>query len=85
MNEQVNHPEHYGGDTTYEVIKVLEAWELTDSFCLSNAVKYIARAGKKNTGRRRRHDVRLEDLRKARWYLDREITRLANRGQAGRA
>lgn len=64
MAEAVNHPPHYGGaDNPYEAIKVIEAWGL--GFSLGNAVKYIARAGKK--------DDRLEDLKKARWYLDREI------------
>jgi hypothetical protein len=45
VSESVNHPQHYGGDTTYEAIKVIEAWEL--GFCLGNTVKYISRAGKK--------------------------------------
>lgn len=61
--EQVNHPFHYGGDNTYEAIKVIEAWGL--NFCLGNCVKYIARAGKKGS--------RLLDLKKALWYLQREI------------
>ncbi|MEV6413868.1 DUF3310 domain-containing protein [Kribbella sp. NPDC051718] len=65
-NEAVNHPAHYGGDTTYEAIKVIEAWGL--GFTLGNAVKYICRAGAK--GRR------IEDLRKAAWYLQHEIERL---------
>lgn len=64
----VDHPGHYGGDTPHETIKCLEAWGL-DSFCLGNAVKYIARAGKKNP------KTLVEDLEKARWYLDREIAR----------
>ena len=64
----VNHPSHYGGDGTYEAIRVIEAWGL--GFCLGNVVKYISRAGKKGSA--------LEDLKKARWYLDREITRLEN-------
>lgn len=43
---EVDHPEHYGGvDNPYEVIKVIEAWEL--DFSLGNVVKYISRAGKK--------------------------------------
>ncbi len=66
----VDHPAHYGGDTTYETIKVLEAWftpEQMTGFNLGNAVKYISRAGKKG--------ATLEDLQKARWYLDREISR----------
>lgn len=67
--EVVNHPQHYGGDDNpYEVIKVIEAWNL--GFCLGNAIKYIGRAGKKKV------DTELEDLLKARWYVDREIQRL---------
>lgn len=74
MKETINHPEHYGGDTPYEVIKVLEAWGITN-FCLGNSIKYIARCGKKDSA------PVLEDLKKARWYLDREIT---NRERAAR-
>lgn len=72
MKEAVNHPEHYGGaDNPYEAIKVIEAWEL--GFCLGNTVKYISRAGKK---RAPTFGTRIEDLKKARWYLDREIQNL---------
>lgn len=74
-SEAINHPQHYGGDTTYEAIKVIEAWGL--GFCLGNTVKYISRAGKKAA------DKELEDLRKARWYLDREITRLESEDAVG--
>lgn len=75
--EAVNHPSHYGGDTTYEAIKVIEAWEL--GFCLGNTVKYISRAGKKSP------DKTIEDLEKAAWYLDREIKQLKlNRENAER-
>lgn len=66
--EAVEHPSHYGGDTTYEVIKVLDAWGL--GFSLGNAVKYIARAGRKPTA------DNLEDLRKAKWYLEHQIARI---------
>jgi len=62
--ETINHPAHYGGaDNPYEAIKVIEAWDL--GFCLGNAIKYISRAGKKGDA--------VEDLMKARWYLDRAI------------
>lgn len=65
--EKVDHPAHYGGaDNPYEAIKVIEAWEL--GFCLGNTVKYISRAGKKG-------DI-IEDLEKARWYIDYEIEKL---------
>jgi hypothetical protein len=65
--EAVDHPAHYGGaDNPYEAIKVIEAWGL--NFHLGNTVKYISRAGRKHK------DATIEDLRKARWYLDREIS-----------
>jgi len=67
--EAVDHPDHYGGeDNVYEAIKVIDAWGL--GFSLGNAVKYIARAGRKDASRT------VEDLEKARWYLDHEIKRL---------
>jgi hypothetical protein len=73
MTEAVNHPAHYGGaDNTYEAIKVIEAWGL--GFCLGNTVKYISRAGKKD-------DI-VQDLKKARWYLDREIAQLEEKRNA---
>ena len=64
---ELHHPPHYtmGG---IEAIDVIEAWEL--GFCLGNAVKYISRAGRKDP------DKTIEDLRKAEWYLRREIDRL---------
>jgi hypothetical protein len=69
VTSSVDHPIHYGGiDDPYEAIKVVEAWEL--GFHLGNAVKYISRAGKKNS------NTLLEDLKKARWYLDRKISNL---------
>lgn len=68
-DEKIDHPAHYGGaDNPFEAIKVIEAWGL--GFCLGNTVKYISRAGKKSGS------TLLEDLKKSRWYLDREIQRL---------
>ena len=66
--EAVNHPSHYGGDVPHEVVKCLEAWGLESDALLWNAVKYISRAKKKWST--------LEDLKKARWYLDRRIAQL---------
>jgi len=60
----INHPQHYTFGSL-EVIDAIEAWEL--GFHLGNVVKYVARAAHK--GRY------LEDLKKARWYLEREIAR----------
>lgn len=62
--DPVNHPLYYGGvDNPYEAIKVIEAWEL--GFNLGNTVKYISRAPDK--------EDYLRDLKKAAWYLNREI------------
>ena len=72
--EAVNHPAHYGGaDNPYEAIRVIEEWNL--GFHLGNTVKYIARAGRKrdNAGE---YVPAVEDLKKARWYLDRLIQSL---------
>ena len=72
--EQVNHPQHYGGENNpYEAIKVIEAWDL--DFHLGNTVKYISRAGKKGT------DKELQDLKKALWYLERKIQNVENANQ----
>ena len=67
--EHVNHPDHYGGkNSVYEAIKVIDAWEL--GFSLGNTVKYISRAGKKDT------DKEIEDLKKALFYLEHHIKTL---------
>jgi translation initiation factor 2B subunit (eIF-2B alpha/beta/delta family) len=64
--ESIDHPEHYGGkDNIYEAIKIIEAWDL--NFSLGNVIKYVLRAYSKSKT--------LEDLQKARWYLNREIER----------
>jgi len=64
-------PEYYGGkDNTYEVFRVLEAWELDQDFYLGNVIKYLARAGKKNKSTKK------EDLKKALVYLQRRIDNL---------
>ncbi|MCM3521746.1 DUF3310 domain-containing protein [Curtobacterium sp. P97] len=66
----VNHPSHY---TAYQGIEVIDLTEQMN-FNRGNAVKYIARAGLKDPAKE------VEDLQKARWYLDREIARLSAPG-----
>ena len=63
--EMINHPQHYNMGK-YEAIDVIEDWKL--NFNLGNTVKYISRAGHK--------DNIIQDLKKASWYLNREIERL---------
>ena len=65
--DNVNHPDHYNHGKI-EVIDFIEDKEL--GFHLGNAVKYISRAGRKNP------DKIIEDLRKAVWYINRQIQRL---------
>jgi hypothetical protein len=63
--EMVNHPPHYTSHPSgVECISITEHM----NFCLGNALKYIWRAGEKGDA--------ITDLKKARWYLDREIARL---------
>ncbi len=71
--EMVNHPKHYqsGVNNEYEAIKVIDAWNL--GFSLGNTVKYISRAGKKDSNKE------LEDLKKAKWYLDHHIKNLEDK------
>lgn len=64
--EMINHPEHYQGKK-FEVIDIIEDFGL--GFHLGNALKYILRAGKKDN----QQDAYMQDLRKAMWYLNREI------------
>lgn len=61
-NDAVNHPSHYT-QGKIEVIDYIEDKKL--GYHLGNVVKYVSRAGHKNNA--------LEDLKKARWYLDRMI------------
>lgn len=65
LPDPVNHPPHY---TTHpsgvECIAITEHM----NFCVGNAIKYLWRSGQKGSA--------IEDLKKARWYIDREIARI---------
>lgn len=66
MSDAVNHPTHYTSHPSgIEAIQVTEHM----SFCIGNAIKYLWRADLK-------HDA-IEDMRKAVWYIEREIARRA--------
>ncbi|WP_154695295.1 DUF3310 domain-containing protein [Clostridium botulinum] len=65
---KVNHPKHYNTGK-YEVIDVIEDWNL--NFNLGNAIKYIGRSDHKGNKK--------EDLKKAIWYLEREIQKGNNK------
>lgn len=73
MSDAVEHPSHYnmGG---IEVIDAIEAWGFGEGFNRGNAIKYIARARRKDPAKE------VEDLKKARFYIDAEIKRLEEKG-----
>jgi len=66
MTDNINHPAHYTGKiemTDYIIEKNL-------NWCRANVVKYVTRAGIKDAA------TEVEDLKKAKWYIEREIIRL---------
>lgn len=63
----VHHPAHYTGHKSgIECIQVTEHM----NFCVGNAIKYLWRAGQKGDY--------VQDLEKAKWYIEREIERAKN-------
>lgn len=65
MPDMVNHPVHYTSHPSgVETIEITEHM----NFCLGNAIKYIMRSELKGK--------QIEDLKKAAWYINREISRL---------
>lgn len=61
--DTVKHPSHYAEGRKYEPKDVIRDWNL--NFNLGNVVKYLSRAGRKNDA--------IEDLKKAREYIQFEI------------
>jgi len=66
-NESVDHPDHYQGQGI-EVIDIIDSFEL--DFYRGNIIKYILREDKKKN--------ELEDLKKAKWYIDKLIQKMEN-------
>lgn len=76
MHDNVNHPKHYTGFSNgAEVIDITE----NCTFNTGNAIKYAARAGR--TDGNVKGNI-LEDLNKAKWYIEREIGRISGLVQA---
>ena len=65
--DSINHPAHYIDGRDHEPIDVIEDWKL--GYCLGQVIKYVSRAGRKGDA--------LEDLRKAEFYLQRQIRKEA--------
>lgn len=73
MKDQVNHPEHYTSHPSgVECIAITEHHD----FCVGNAIKYLWRAGLKIDNGISEAEKQVEDLRKAVWYINREISKI---------
>ena len=70
-HDPVSHPAHYTGKNGVECIQVTEQF----NFNRGNAIKYIWRAGEKDPSKE------IEDLKKAVWYIEREIKRIEEAGK----
>lgn len=71
--DDVNCPRHYT-DSKIEVIDYIEDKNL--GFCLGNVIKYVSRAGKKHSADKTDKEKEIQDLKKAKWYLERRIKEL---------
>lgn len=72
--DAVQSPQHYT-DTNIEVIDYIEDKNL--GFCLGNAIKYISRAGRKNSAGMSDKEKTIQDLEKAIWYINRRIKEIS--------
>ncbi len=72
-NNPVTHPSHYTSGKI-EVIDFITDQQL--DFCLGNVIKYVSRAGKKEEEGKTLFEKTVEDLKKARFYLDYKIKEL---------
>ncbi len=73
-NERVNHPSHYQLPNGLEAIDIARYLD----FNLGNVVKYVVRAGRKDENGMKLKDKMIEDLKKAKFYLEDEIKVLTN-------
>lgn len=76
MTDKIN-PNHYKSVNGYEVIDIIEYFEL--NFSRGNAIKYLLRAGRKPEEGYDMADKEVEDLKKAAWYINREVDRIQKR------
>ena len=73
--DNINHPSHYTSHLSgIECIDIAEHYD----FCIGNAIKYLWRAGLKSEDGISKKEKQIEDLKKAIWYIKREIKHLSN-------
>lgn len=75
MTDNVNHPAHYTSHPSG-----IECIQVTRHYCFSigNAIKYLWRAGLKASTDKTQREKEIEDLKKAKWYIDDRIQQLEN-------
>lgn len=75
MIDNVNHPAHYTSHPSG-----IECIQVTRHYCFSigNAIKYLWRAGLKTSADKTQREKEIEDLKKAKWYIDDRIQQLEN-------
>lgn len=75
MTDNVNHPAHYTAHPSG-----IECIQITRYYCFSigNAIKYLWRAGLKASADKTQREKEIEDLKKAKWYIDDRIKQLEN-------
>lgn len=75
VNDNVNHPSHYTSHPSG-----VECIEITRHYCfdIGNAIKYLWRAGLKKDASLEDKEKEIEDLEKAKWYIDDRINQLKN-------
>lgn len=73
--DNINHPSHYTSHPSgIECVDIAEHHD----FCIGNAIKYLWRAGLKSEDGISKKEKQIEDLKKAIWYIKREIKHLSN-------
>lgn len=73
--DNINHPSYYTSHPSgIECIDIAEHHD----FCIGNAIKYLWRAGLKSEDGISKKEKQIEDLKKAIWYIKREIKHLSN-------
>lgn len=73
--DNINHPSYYNSHPSgIECIDIAEHHD----FCIGNAIKYLWRAGLKSEDGISKKEKQIEDLKKAIWYIKREIKHLSN-------
>lgn len=74
-SDNVNHPKHYTQHPSgIECIEITQWY----NFCIGNAIKYLWRNGIKTEQGMSNKEKQIEDLKKAIWYINKEIERIEN-------